>query len=134
MNTDYQLWEIADLLRYSTQLSISKSLLYYKNKTQVQMLIESATIASGHLWRLSSKSYKNAILGLYCNISLDCDELEYIAKIHRKLFRSVTNSMKFPSLVQYFFALGNPIFLQFRLILINLIKVVSPRVEMCIKC
>ncbi|KRY94002.1 hypothetical protein T11_15732 [Trichinella zimbabwensis] len=25
MNTDYHLWEIADLLRYSTQLSISKS-------------------------------------------------------------------------------------------------------------
>ncbi|KRY95005.1 hypothetical protein T11_12515 [Trichinella zimbabwensis] len=24
MNTDYQLWEIADLLRYSTQLSIRK--------------------------------------------------------------------------------------------------------------
>ncbi|KRZ68962.1 hypothetical protein T10_1489 [Trichinella papuae] len=35
MNPDYQLREMADLLRYSTQLSICKSLLYYKKKTQV---------------------------------------------------------------------------------------------------
>ncbi|KRZ65228.1 hypothetical protein T10_11211, partial [Trichinella papuae] len=47
---------------------------------------------------------------------------------------SVTYSMKLRSLVQYFFVLGNPIFLHFRPILISLIKVVSPRLEMCIEC
>ncbi|KRZ73609.1 hypothetical protein T10_11799, partial [Trichinella papuae] len=41
--------------------------------------------------------------------------------------------MKLRNLVLYFFVLGNPIFLHFRPILINFRKVVSPRVEMCIK-
>ncbi|KRZ73618.1 hypothetical protein T10_3237 [Trichinella papuae] len=70
---------------------------------------------------------------LFCDISLDRDKLENIAKIHRKQFRSVTYSMKLRNLVLYFFVLGNPIFLHFRPILINFRKVVSPRVEMCIK-
>ncbi|KRZ08493.1 hypothetical protein T11_17511 [Trichinella zimbabwensis] len=119
MNTDYHLWEIADLLRYSTQLSISKRLLYYKNKTQVQMLLESVTIASGYSWKVSCKN---------------SDKVEDIRKIHRKPFRSVKYSMKLRSLVQYFFVLGNPIFLHFRPFLISLMKVVLSRLEMCIKC
>ncbi|KRZ00880.1 hypothetical protein T11_5417 [Trichinella zimbabwensis] len=158
MNADYQLWEMADLLRYSTQLSICKSLLYYKNKTQVQMLLQSVTIASGLYYQVGrfhislNCSHYNRIMikrlrhyldksafmkrasSLYCDISLDCDKLEEIANIHRKLFRSVKYSMKLRSLVQYFFVLGNPIFLHFRSILISLMKVVSPRLEMGIKC
>ncbi|KRZ66839.1 hypothetical protein T10_4314 [Trichinella papuae] len=46
---------------------------------------------------------------------------------------SVKFSTKLRSLVQYFFVLGNPIFLHFRPILISILKVVSPRLEMCIK-
>ncbi|KRY44446.1 hypothetical protein T03_13109 [Trichinella britovi] len=42
-------------------------------------------------------------------------------------------SLKFPSLVQYFLLLGNSIFLNFRAISNKLKKVVSIRVEMCIK-
>ncbi|KRZ75904.1 hypothetical protein T10_7823 [Trichinella papuae] len=82
---------------------------------------------------LDKSAFMKRANSLYCDFSLDCDKLEYIAKIHRKLFHSVTTSMKLPSLVQYFFVLGNPIFLRFRPILINLIKGVSPRLEMCMK-
>ncbi|KRZ71056.1 hypothetical protein T10_6665, partial [Trichinella papuae] len=42
-------------------------------------------------------------------------------------------SMTLRSLMQYFFVLGNPIFLHFWSILISLIKVVSALVEMGIK-
>ncbi|KRZ08521.1 hypothetical protein T11_12322, partial [Trichinella zimbabwensis] len=42
--------------------------------------------------------------------------------------------MKFHSLVQYFFVLGNPIFPHFQHFLISLMKVLSSRLEMCIKC
>ncbi|KRY64418.1 hypothetical protein T11_9969, partial [Trichinella zimbabwensis] len=38
------------------------------------------------------------------------------------------------SLVQYFLVLDNPIFLHFRSILISLMKIVSPPLEMGIKC
>ncbi|KRZ07794.1 hypothetical protein T11_4619 [Trichinella zimbabwensis] len=54
--------------------------------------------------------------------------------LNRTIFDiSVKYSTKLRSLVQYFFLLGNPIFLHFRPILISLIKVVLPRVEMCMK-
>ncbi|KRZ65476.1 hypothetical protein T10_1933, partial [Trichinella papuae] len=46
---------------------------------------------------------------------------------------SVTCSMKLRSPVQYFFVLRSSVFLHFSCITINLIKVVSPWVEMCIK-
>ncbi|KRX24113.1 hypothetical protein T07_8274, partial [Trichinella nelsoni] len=42
-------------------------------------------------------------------------------------------SLKLPSFVQYFVVLGKSIFLHFRTISNNLKKVVSIRVEMCIK-
>ncbi|KRZ75124.1 hypothetical protein T10_11347 [Trichinella papuae] len=49
MTADYQLWEIPYLLRYSTQLSISISviprLLYYKNKTQVNKTLFKGELA-----------------------------------------------------------------------------------------
>ncbi|KRZ03166.1 hypothetical protein T11_16323, partial [Trichinella zimbabwensis] len=62
---------------------------------------------------------------LFCYISPDSDKLQNIAKIHRKLFRSVTYPMKWRSLGQYFIVLCYLFFLHFRHILINLSEVVS---------
>ncbi|KRY31150.1 hypothetical protein T01_2037, partial [Trichinella spiralis] len=52
----------------------------------------------------------------------------------RKFFDIIMRcSLKMPSLVQYFVVLGKSIFLHFRSISNKLKKVVSIRVEMCIK-
>ncbi|KRZ66444.1 hypothetical protein T10_1188, partial [Trichinella papuae] len=42
--------------------------------------------------------------------------------------------MNLRSIVQHFFVLDNPIYVHFRPFLISLMKVLSSRLEMCLKC
>ncbi|KRX24263.1 hypothetical protein T07_8724 [Trichinella nelsoni] len=62
------------------------------------------------------------------------EDISHSGKFHGKQTHIVMRySLKLPSFVQYFVVLGKSIFLHFRTISNNLKKVVSIRVEMCIK-
>ncbi|KRZ65259.1 hypothetical protein T10_7720 [Trichinella papuae] len=96
MITDYQLWEIADLLRYSTQLSISKStnairISEYCLRLFVEVFTEDFISLSVVPTKIASRFHVFGNIStntfLY-NVRTDSDKVEDIPKIHRKLFRS----------------------------------------------
>ncbi|KRZ72826.1 hypothetical protein T10_11053 [Trichinella papuae] len=128
MHTNNQLCEIDDLLRYSTKLPVKKSVIY-------KILRFHLALNCFHYKRIMIQRLRQ-YLDKYAFMQRATMLVKFPNFVGYRLccFRIfAAYSMEVRNLVLYFFVLGNPIFLHFRPILINLIKVVSPRVEMCIK-